>query len=110
MNKLIPVDVLENRILYFRRQKVILDAHLAGLYDVKTMELNKAVKRNLDRFPKDFMFKLTKDEFNNLRFQIGTSKKGGRRYLPYAFTAEKCSSHPQKRRRGLGLLVIRWLG
>jgi len=66
----------------------MLDAHLAGLYDVKTKELNKAVKRNLDRFPKDFMFKLTKDEFDNLRFQIGTSKKGGRRYLPYAFTEQ----------------------
>jgi len=62
MNKLIPVDVLENRILYFRRQKVMLDRDLAELYQVKTMVLNQAVKRNIERFPEGFMFKLTEEE------------------------------------------------
>jgi hypothetical protein len=68
----------------------LLDADLAQLYGVETKILNKAVKRNLDRFPEDFMFQLTAEEAETLRFQIGTSKKqrGGRRYLPYAFTEQ----------------------
>jgi len=67
---------------------VILDADLAALYGVETKILNKAVKRHLNRFPKDFMFQLTTEEAENLRFQIGTSSRihGGRRYPPYAFT------------------------
>jgi hypothetical protein len=67
----------------------MLDADLAELYQVETFNLNKSVKRNIDRFPQDFMFQLTKQEANSLRFQIGMSKKegrGGRRYHPYAFT------------------------
>jgi hypothetical protein len=67
----------------------MLDADLAELYQVETFNLNKAVKRNLDRFPDDFMFQLSEEEAKSLRFQIGMSKpggRGGRRYLPYAFT------------------------
>ena len=67
----------------------MLDFHLAALYGVETRNLNKAVKRNLDRFPADFMFRLTKAETSGLRCQFGTSKdRGGRRYLPYAFTEQ----------------------
>jgi phage regulator Rha-like protein len=64
----------------------MLDADLATLYQVATQNLNKAVRRNLDRFPDDFMFQLTKEELENLRFQTGTSRWGGRRYQPCAFT------------------------
>jgi hypothetical protein len=73
-----------------RAQKVLLDSDLAALYEVETKILNKAVSRNRDRFPEDFMFQLTSDEMESLRFQIGTSNegRGGRRYLPYAFTEQ----------------------
>ncbi|MGH2568926.1 MAG: ORF6N domain-containing protein, partial [Bacteroidota bacterium] len=87
-NQLIPTEVIESKILLIRRQKVILDSHLAELYGVTTFNLNKAVKRNLDRFPQDFMFQLTKTEVQNLRFHFGISSWGGRRYLPYAFTEQ----------------------
>ena len=68
----------------------MLDSDLALLYGVKTKNLNKAIKRNTERFPEDFMFQLTPDEFKSLRFQFGTSKKerGGRRYLPLVFTEQ----------------------
>ena len=68
----------------------MLDSDLAKLYGVETFNLNKAVKRNLSRFPKDFMFQLTKDEYNPLIFQIGisNSKRGGRRFMPYVFTEQ----------------------
>ena len=71
----------------------MLDRDLAALYCVETKILNRAVKRNLKRFPSDFMFQLTVDEVDALRYQIGTSKKGrgGRRYLPYAFTEQGVS-------------------
>jgi len=86
----ILVEQIESIILLIRGQKVILDTDLARLYGVETKILNKAVKRHLDRFPKDFMFQLTTEEAENLRFQIGTSSRihGGRRYLPYAFTEQ----------------------
>ena len=85
---LVPVEVIEKRILLIRGHKVMLDSDLANLYQVPTKSLNLAVKRNVDRFPEDFMFRLTKEEAD-LRFQIETSKKrGGRRYLPYAFTEQ----------------------
>ncbi len=77
---------IEKMIYVIRGQKVILDSDLADLYGVLTKNLNKAVKRNIGKFPSDFMFQLSEEEFESLRFQIGTSKKGGRRYLPYAFT------------------------
>jgi len=84
---------LGHLILTLRGQRVLLDSDLAALYGVSTGNLNKAVRRNLDRFPEDFMFQLHSDEAEALRFQSGTSNKrgggrGGRRYLPYAFTQE----------------------
>lgn len=77
---------IENNIYEIRGEKVMLDRDLAKLYDVPTKSLNLSVKRNLARFPKDFMFQLSKSEFESLRFQFETSKRGGTRYLPYAFT------------------------
>jgi len=86
---LIPIERIEKSILLIRKQKVMLDSDLAELYGVETKELNKAVKRNLDRFPSDFMFQLSDKEFENLRYQYGTSSSwGGRRYPPYAFTEQ----------------------
>jgi len=86
---LIPVDRIEKAILLIREQKVILDADLAELYGVETKMLVRAVKRNINRFPTDFMFQLSKEEFDNLRFHFGTSSDwGGRRYPPYAFTEQ----------------------
>lgn len=84
-----PVEVIQDKIYLIRGQKVILDRDLAQLYGVTTGNLNKAVKRNLDRFPEDFMFQLTIEEANASRFQIGTLKKGENiKYLPYAFTEQ----------------------
>jgi hypothetical protein len=86
---LIPVERIEKAILLIRGQKVMLDADLAELYGVETKMLVRAVKRNMDRFPADFMFQLSKEEFDNLRFHFGTSSDwGGRRYPPYAFTEQ----------------------
>jgi hypothetical protein len=83
----LPVPV-ESRILILRRQRIILDSDLAELYGVTVKRLNQQVNRNQDRFPTDFMFRLTAKEDQNLRLQIATSsqKHGGRRYPPYAFT------------------------
>jgi len=89
--QIIPREIIEQRIYLIREHKVMLDSDLAELYRVATFNLNKAVKRNLERFPHDFMFQLTKEEANILRFQIGMSKprgRGGRRYLPYVFTEQ----------------------
>jgi len=81
------VDKISSRIRTIRGKKVILDFDLAEIYGVQTKILNKAVKRNLARFPDDFIFQLTKEELENLKFQIGTSSlHGGSRKLPYAFT------------------------
>jgi phage regulator Rha-like protein len=91
MKMLIPVEVIEKKIFLIRREKVMLDSDLAELYGVETFNLNKAVKRNVHRFPEDFMFQLSREEADSLRFQIGMSKKtgrGGRRYLPYVFTEQ----------------------
>ena len=79
-------ETIERKIYLIRGKKVMLDSELAELYEVDTKVLNKAVGRNLDRFPEDFMFQLTKEEAENLRFQNGTSSWGGRRYLPRVFT------------------------
>lgn len=87
-NGLVPVEVIENKIVLLRGKKVMLDKDLATLYGVLTKNLNKAVKRNIERFPGDFMFELTQNELANLRFQNGTSSWGGQRYLPYAFTEQ----------------------
>jgi ORF6N domain len=79
---------VESRILFLRHHRVILDADIAQLYGVPVKRLNEQVKRNQERFPPDFMFRLTEKEHDTLRSQIATSKisRGGRRYLPYAFT------------------------
>ncbi len=84
----LPVELIERRIYLIRGCKVMLDSDLAELYQVPTKGLNQAVRRNLDRFPPDFMFQLNEDELDNLRSQIVTSsgRHGGRRYSPYAFT------------------------
>lgn len=79
---------IQRSILLLRGHKVMLDFDLAGLYGVETKALNKAVKRNLACFPDDFMFELSEEEFADLRFQSGTSRWGGRRYRPYAFTEQ----------------------
>src|SRR3989338_1643970 len=86
MKDLIPRGVIENKIYLIRDRKVMLDADLAGLYGVETKNMNLQVKRNIKRFPHDFMFQVTKKE--NLRLQIATSSYGGRRYLPYVFTEQ----------------------
>lgn len=83
---IIPPEIIQNKILEIGGIKVILDRDLAEFYGVLTKNLNKAVNRNLDRFPSDFMFQLTKQEFENLKFHFGTSSWGGTRKLPYAFT------------------------
>ena len=92
---LIPLERVERQIYLIRGEKVMFDSDLAELYQVLTKNLNLAVRRNKDRFPKDFMFQLTKEESenwksqimtSNLRLQFATSSYGGRRYLPYVFT------------------------
>ena len=90
MNKpnCLALEIIEKKIFIIRGQKVMLDKDLAMLYGVETFNLNKAVKRNLTRFPSDFMFQLTREEFNNLIFQFGISSWGGTRKLPYAFTEQ----------------------
>ena len=88
-SSIIPVERIEGSILLIRGQKVMLDADLAELYGVKTKVLLQAVKRNIERFPADFMFQLTRDEFKILRSHFVTSSEwGGRRYQPYAFTEQ----------------------
>jgi hypothetical protein len=88
MKSLIPVERIENKILQIRGQKVMLDRDLAELYGIGTRDLNKAVTRNKDRFPDDFMFSLTKEEFDDLMFQFGTSSWGGIRKVPRVFTEQ----------------------
>lgn len=88
-HSVIPVERIARRIYLIRSEKIMVDSDLADLYGVETKNLNKAVKRNLRRFPADFMFQLTADEFEALRFQIGTSNgRGGRRTRPYVFTEQ----------------------
>jgi phage regulator Rha-like protein len=84
----IPIEQIQQLILLIRGKKVMLDSDLAKLYGVSTKRLNEQVKRNRDRFPEDFMFQLNPAESEGLRSQFATSKKerGGRRYLPFAFT------------------------
>ena len=87
--ELLPLESIARKILVFREQKVLLDSDLAELYEIETKVLKRAVKRNLERFPEDFMFKLTKEENNALRYQFGTLRHGEHtKYLPYAFTEQ----------------------
>ena len=88
MNKMIPIERIASKIYLIRNVKVMLDRDLAELYAVETKVLKQAVRRNSDRFPADFMFELTRDEFKNLRSQIVTSSWGGARYLPMVFTEQ----------------------
>ena len=85
---LVPVDRIVQSIYVIRGHKVMLDSDLAALYDVETRVLVQAVRRNSERFPEDFMFRLSKVEFDDLRSQVVTSSWGGRRYAPYAFTEQ----------------------
>jgi len=88
----VPIQLIERRIYLIHGQKVMIDFDLAELYGVETKVLNQAVRRNLDRFPSDFMFQLNKEEADSLRSQIVTLKPSGRghhrKYLPYAFTEQ----------------------
>lgn len=87
MNTQLPDESIYRKIFVVRDQKVMLDSDLAELYQVDTKRLNEQVKRNSDRFPQDFMFQLSEEEWSNLRSQIATSSlHGGRRSLPYCFT------------------------
>lgn len=80
------VEVIQNKIYEIRGIKIMLDYDLAVLYQTETKRLKEAVRRNKRRFPHDFMFELTKEEYNSLRTQIATSKRGGNRYPPFAFS------------------------
>ncbi len=87
-------EAIESKIHFLREKKIMLDSDLSKLYFVETKDFNRSVKRNLDRFPEDFMFQLTQAEWDSLRCQFGTSNpitkdsRGGRRYLPLAFTEQ----------------------
>ncbi|MCL2651456.1 MAG: ORF6N domain-containing protein [Candidatus Azobacteroides sp.] len=86
------LEIIQNRIFEIRDSKVMLDFHLAEMYQVETKNLKRAVKRNIDRFPPDFMFELTQNEIDSLRCNFGTLETGGRgqhtKYLPFAFTEQ----------------------
>jgi hypothetical protein len=86
---IVPDEIVMNKIYFIRGHKVMLDSDLAELYNVETKQLKRQVNRNIDRFPKDFMFELTKMEYDALRSQFGTLKRGEhQKYLPYAFTEQ----------------------
>lgn len=86
--KYIPDEIIVRKIYVIRGQKVILDKDIAVLYEVETNYLKRQVRRNIEKFPEDFMFELTAKEFTNLRSQFGTSSWGGTRYKPMAFTEQ----------------------
>ena len=88
MDAIVPMEVVKSRIYLIRGQKVLLSHDLASLYEVEPRVLIQAVKRNLDRFPVDFMFQLTNQEFGNLKSQFVISSWGGIRTAPYAFTEQ----------------------
>jgi hypothetical protein len=110
---IVPIERIEQQIYLIRGKKVMLDAGLAKLYQVSTKRLNEAVKRNGERFPRDFMFRLTEEEGASLRSQIATSNigRGGRRYQPYAFTehgvAMLSSVLRSKRAVQMNILIVR---
>jgi regulator of replication initiation timing len=88
-NQFIPDEIIMNKVYYIRGQKVMIDSDLAELYRVETRRLNEQVARNMDRFPDDFMFRLNENEFESLMSHIATSKRGGRRKLPYVFSEHR---------------------
>ena len=85
-NIMLPDEIIISKIYFIREQKVMIDSDLAELYGVETRRLNEQVKRNISRFPEDFMFQLSEVEFENLKSQFATSSWGGRRKSPYVFT------------------------
>jgi hypothetical protein len=86
---LVPVELIQSKIIVLRDERVMIDQDLAELYAVETKQLKRAVRRNLNRFPSDFMFELTSEEYNALRSQFGTLKRGAHsKYLPMAFTEQ----------------------
>lgn len=92
IKQIVPVEIIEQKIYVIRGEKVMIDFDLAVLYSVQTKQLKRAVSRNIDRFPIDFMFELTKDEYEALRRHFGTLKRGRHsKYLPYAFTEQGVS-------------------
>lgn len=107
----IPEEVIASKIYVIRNQRVMLDSDLAEIYGVETKVLNQAVKRNLTRFPEDFMFQLSDEEFENLKSQIVTSSWGGRRTAPYAFTEHGTlmvsSVLNSKRASDVNIIIIR---
>jgi len=82
------IEFIQNKIFEIRGCKVMLDFDLALMYNIENKRLKEAVRRNINRFPKDFMFELTEIEFNSLRTQIASSNRGGLRYMPFAFTEQ----------------------
>jgi hypothetical protein len=86
MKEIVSIEQISGRIYFIRGQRVMLDSDLAELYGVETKRLKEQVRRNIERFPGDFMFELTKNEFEILRSQFATSSWGGSRYAPMAFT------------------------
>ena len=88
MTTIVPIESIVSKIILLRGEKVMIDRDLAELYSVETKQLKRAVRRNIDRFPADFMFELTREEYNSLRSHFGTSSWGGTRYLPMVFTEQ----------------------
>ncbi len=82
------LQLIQNKIYEIRGNRVMLDFDLAEMYETETKRLKEAVRRNIDRFPDDFMFQLSKEEYENLRTQFATSSHGGTRYMPFAFTEQ----------------------
>lgn len=91
LSTVLPDESIISKIYFIRGQKVMLDTDLALLYQVENKQLKRQVRRNIDRFPDDFMFELTSSEFENLRSQFGTTSWGGSRYMPMAFTEQGVS-------------------
>ena len=88
-SELVPIELIQNKIMVIRGENVMIDGDLADLYGVETKQLKRAVRRNLQRFPSDFMFELTREEYNSLRSQIGTLKRGTHtKYLPMVSTEQ----------------------
>jgi hypothetical protein len=86
MNEIVPLENIAALIYFVRRRKIMLDRDLAVFYGVPTKRLKEQVRRNIERFPDDFMFELTREEFDRLRPQFATSNRGGTRYMPMVFT------------------------
>lgn len=97
-NRIITMElaVIQNKIYEIRGQRVMIDSGLAALYQVETKYLKRTVNRNIQRFPPDFMFELTPEEWEFLRCNFGTSSWGGTRYLPYAFTEQDLSEDTRR--------------